>query len=145
VLTSPEEAHNDFCVMRGVSPPGVAVPLHSHSDTEDFYILSGEVEGLRQVADAYEWISLKAGDYIHVPSNAHHAWRNVSSRPMVALIITTARLARALQEIGRRFTGAPQPATPEELAHFEHFAAMTASYGYWNATPEENAAVGIRF
>lgn len=34
----------------------------------------------------------------------------------------------------------PQPVTPEDLTRF---AAISAKYGYWNATPEENAAVGI--
>jgi hypothetical protein len=37
-------------------------------------------------------------------------------------------------------TGAPLPVTPEDLARF---AAVSARYGYWNATPEDNAAVGI--
>ena len=37
-------------------------------------------------------------------------------------------------------TGAPRPVTPEDLTHF---AAVSARYGYWNATLEENAAVGI--
>lgn len=40
-LTSPAAAHGDFCVMRGVIPPGVAVPLHSHDATEVFFVLSG--------------------------------------------------------------------------------------------------------
>jgi uncharacterized RmlC-like cupin family protein len=83
----------------------------------------------------YEWIVGKAGDYIHVPSGARHAWRNVSSEPLVALIITTTRLGRFFQEVGR-------PVTPADLAHF---ATVAAEYGYWNATPEENAAVGIHF
>jgi hypothetical protein len=48
LLTSPQDAHNAFCVLRGTIPPGVSVPLHSHLDTEDFLIISGEVEGLRQ-------------------------------------------------------------------------------------------------
>jgi hypothetical protein len=30
--------------------------------------------------------------------------------------------------------------TSEDLARF---AEISAKYGYWNATPEENAAVGI--
>ena len=141
-LTAPQEPHNDFCVMRGVIPPGVFVPLHSHPDTEDFFIISGEVQALKQVQEGYEWIVGKAGDYIHVPSSARHAWRNVSSEPLVALIITTTRLGRFFQEMGRPVTDAPQPVTPEELAHF---LTVAATYGHWNATPEENAAVGIHF
>jgi quercetin dioxygenase-like cupin family protein len=140
-LTSPAEEHNDFCAMRGVIPPGVSVPLHSHPDTEDFIVLSGEVEALRQGSQGYEWVVVKAGDYVHVPSNARHAWRNVGTEPNIALMITTPKLGRFFQEVGRPVTGAPQSVSPEELTHFLRVAT---AYGYWNATPEENAAVGIR-
>jgi len=139
-LTSPEDEHNDFCVLKGMIPPGGSVPLHSHPDTEDFLIISGSVEGLRHDAGGYKWIAAKAGDYVHVPAGARHAWRNVSGEPVVNLIITTKRLGRFFQEAGRPATVAPQPVTPEELARF---AAICEKYGYWNATPEENAAVGI--
>ncbi len=139
-LTSPQEAHNDLCVMRGVTPPSVFVPLHSHLDVEDFFILSGQAQALKQVPGGYEWIDGKAGDLIHVPSGVPHAWRNVSNEPLVVLIFTTPKMGRFFQEVGRSVTGAPQPVTPEDLARF---LAVSAEYGYWNATPEENAAVGI--
>jgi hypothetical protein len=84
----------------------------------------------------------KTGDYIHVAAGARHGWRNVSNEPVVAIITTTAQLGRFFQETGRRLTGAPQPVTPADLAHF---ATMAARYGHWNGTPEENAAMGIRF
>jgi hypothetical protein len=90
--------------------------------------------------EGYKWIEAKAGDYIHVPSGAKHAWRNVSAEPVVNLIITTKRLGQFLKETGRPVTCTPQPMTPEDLARF---AAISTRYGYWNATPEENAAVGI--
>jgi quercetin dioxygenase-like cupin family protein len=145
-LTSPQEANIDFCVLRGVIPPGVSVPLHSHPDTEDFFIVSGEVQALRQGAQGYEWINAKAGDYLHVPSGTRHGWRNVASEPMVAYLITTTKLARFFQEVGRPVTATPQPETAEGLGQFlARFETVSAKYGYWNATPEENAAVGIRF
>jgi quercetin dioxygenase-like cupin family protein len=140
-LTLPEDEHNDFCMLKGTIPPDVYVPLHSHHDTEDFLVISGAVECLRQDTEGYEWIGAKAGDYIHVPAGAQHAWRNLSSEPVVNRIITSKRLGRFFQEAGRPLTGEPQPVTPEDLARF---AAVSARYGYWNATPEENAAVGIR-
>lgn len=141
-LTSPDDEHNDFCVLRGTIPPGVSVPLHAHADTEDFLIISGAVEGLRHDTQGYQWIKAKAGDYIHVPGDAPHAWRNVSAEPIVMLMITTKRMGRFFQKVGRLATGAPQPPpTPEELARF---AAVSAKYGYWNATPEENGAIGIQ-
>jgi quercetin dioxygenase-like cupin family protein len=140
-LTSPEDEHNDFCVLKGTIPPGGAVPLHAHADTEDFLVISGSVEALQYDARSYSWITAQPGDFIHVPANARHAWRNISSEPLVNLIITTKRLGRFFQEAGRPATGTPQPPpTPEELARF---AAISAKYGYWNATSEENAAVGI--
>jgi quercetin dioxygenase-like cupin family protein len=139
-LTAPEGEHNDFCVLKGTIPPGVSVPLHAHADTEDFLLISGSMEGLRHDAHGYTWISVSAGDYVHVPGGAHHAWRNRSSEPAVSLIITTRRMARFFQEAGRPLANAAQPVTPEELARF---AAIAGSYGHWLATPEENAAVGI--
>jgi hypothetical protein len=44
-LTSTQDTQNDFCVLKGTIPPGVFVPLHSHPDTEDFLVISGELEG----------------------------------------------------------------------------------------------------
>jgi quercetin dioxygenase-like cupin family protein len=143
-LTSPQEANIDFCVLKGILPPGVCVPLHSHPDTEDFFVISGEVEALRQGTQGYEWIVVKAGDYLHVPGGTRHGWRNVSSEPMVVYLITSTRLARFFQEIG--IPVATQPATPADIPRLlAHCEAVSAKYGYWNATPEENAAVGIRF
>jgi quercetin dioxygenase-like cupin family protein len=141
-LTSPEDEHNDFCVLKGTIPPATSVPLHAHADTEDFVVISGSVEALQHDAQGYTWITAQAGDFIHVPANARHAWRNDPGEPLVNLIITTKRLGRFLREAGRPATGPPQPPpTHEELARF---AAISAEYGYWNATPEENAAIGIQ-
>jgi quercetin dioxygenase-like cupin family protein len=139
-LTSPDDQRYDFCVLKGTIPPGASVPLHSHGDTEDFLIISGAVEGLRHGAQGHAWIAANAGDYIHVPPGAPHAWRNVSGEPVIMLMITTKRMGRFFQEVGRPAIGAAQPATPEDLARF---AAVSARYGYWNASPAENAAVGI--
>jgi quercetin dioxygenase-like cupin family protein len=139
-LTSPEDEHNDFCVLKGTIPPGVSVPLHSHPDTEDFFIISGSVEGLRHDTEGYKWIAAKAGDYIHVPGGAQHAWGNVSGEPLINLIITTKKLGRFFREAGRPVIDAPQPVALEDLTRF---TTISAKYGYWNATPEENAAVGI--
>jgi quercetin dioxygenase-like cupin family protein len=142
-LTSPDEAQNDFCVLRGVIPPGVWVHLHSHPDTQTFFVISGEVVALkqRQGSEGYDAIVATAGDYIHVPAGSRHGWRNVSSEPVVALITTTARLGRFFQETGRKVQGTPPPVTPEDVARF---AAVAARYDHWNGTPEDNAAVGIR-
>jgi quercetin dioxygenase-like cupin family protein len=141
-LTSPHDTQSDFCVLKGTLPPGISVPLHSHADTEDFFVISGEIEGLRHDGDEdYKWIKAKTGDYIHVPSNARHAWRNVSNKPTLVHIITTKKLGHFFEETRRAETNAPQPVTSEDLVRF---AEISTRYRYWNASSEENASVGIQ-
>lgn len=87
-----------------------------------------------------EWRDARVGEYVRVPGNAPHAWRNVSDEPAVDLIVTTARLGGFFQEVGRPITDTLAPPTPDEVANF---LAMSEKYGYLDGTPEENAAVGI--
>jgi quercetin dioxygenase-like cupin family protein len=138
-LTSPAAAHHDFCVMRGVIPPGVAVPLHSHDATEVFFVLSGTKQVLTLGGGPAEWVEVRAGDYVHVPRGVRHAHRNVSAEPLVELVITTARLGNWFEEVGTPATGARrQPAV------LGHFLAVSRKYGYWLGSPDDNAAVGLR-
>jgi quercetin dioxygenase-like cupin family protein len=131
----------EFCVMRGTVAPGAVVALHRHSDAEDFFILSGSQQVLVQKeAGGLEWRDAHAGDYIRVPGDVLHAWRNVTDEPAVDLIVTTARLGRFFAEVGRPVTDTLGPPTPEEVANF---VAVSEKYGYVLGTPAENAAVGI--
>jgi quercetin dioxygenase-like cupin family protein len=139
-LRWPDDPDADFCVMRGMVPPGITVPLHSHDDAEDFYILAGTQQVLTQGNHGLEWRDAHAGDYVRVPGGIPHAHRNVSDQPAIDLIVTTARLGRFFLEVGRPVTGTPQPPTPDEIGHF---VAVAANYGYTLGTPEENAGVGI--
>jgi hypothetical protein len=112
------------CVMRGSIPPGGIVPLHSHADPETFVMTGGEIESFV----SWEWSRIAAGDVLHVPGHARHAWRNVSRGPAEMFLVTTGTMARFFREI----TDSPQD-----------FLAISERYGYWNATPEENAAIGL--
>jgi quercetin dioxygenase-like cupin family protein len=131
-----------YCVMRGTIPPGVSVPLHSHEDAESFYLLSGEAEALVQTADGLQWQTLRPGDFIHISDGAKHAWRNVSSEPMSALIICTAKLGRALEEMGQ-LTSEYGAQFPSQAA-IQRLVEISTRYGYWLGSQEENAAVGIQ-
>src|ERR1700739_1245 len=137
-VSGPDDPGADFWVMRGVVPPGVTVPLHSHDDAEDFFILSGTQQVLTKSDHGLEWRDVNAGDYVHIPASVPHALRNVSDKPAVELIITPARLGRFFQAIAR--PGATRPPTPDELSEF---VAVATKYGYALGTPEQNAAVGI--
>jgi hypothetical protein len=75
-----------------------------------------------------------------VPAGTRHGWRNASSKPLVALLIITTKLARFFQEVGKPITATPHSGTGEDPADFlARLEKVCAKYGYWNATPEENA------
>ena len=138
-LTSSEEG--SYCVLKGTIPPGVAVPLHSHGDAESFYVLSGEAQVLIEAERGLEWQTLGPGDFVHITGGAKHAWRNVSRRPMEALITCTEKLGRALREMARPTSEGDRPAPTQE--DIQRLAEISARYGYWLASPEQNAEVGI--
>jgi len=128
-----------YCVMKGTIPPGVSVPIHSHADAESFYVLSGEAQALLETEAGLQWQTLRPGDFIHIPGGAKHAWRNVSGEPMAALITSTAKLGRALREMGQLASEGRIP-TPADI---QRLAEISERYGYWLGSREENAAVGI--
>lgn len=131
-----------YCVMTGAIPSGASVPLHSHEDAESFYLLSGQADVLVQTAGGLQWQTLKPGDFIHIPGGAKHAWRNPSSETAFTLITCTAKLGRALEEMGRSTSEyGGQFFSPEAL---QRLADIAVRYGYWLGNPEENAAVGIQ-
>jgi quercetin dioxygenase-like cupin family protein len=140
-LILPEETEG-YCVLIGTIPPGVSVPLHSHPDLESFFQLSGTVRALAQRGDNFEWLDVKPGEFVHVPSHAKHAWQNASSEPSVQLAITTPKLGRFFQEIGRAVTPGTLSAPPT-VDDLQRLMRVAAKYEYWLASPEENAAVGI--
>jgi quercetin dioxygenase-like cupin family protein len=136
ILTPPGD-DDAPCAMRGAIPAGGIVPLHSHPEPETFIVISGDVEGLVHTGDDLRWIPLGAGDVLHVPGDARHAWRNRSARPAVSVVVTVQRIARFFREVAT----AGGPPSEEEVRHFLEVADR---FGYWNATPEENAGRGSR-
>lgn len=142
-LTSPGDPTAFYCVMRGTIPPGVHVPLHAHADPETFHVISGSVEMLCEGKGRLECQRASVGDVVHVPGGAKHAFRNASAEPVVQLIVSTPRLGRFFLEVGRQI--APGSLShPPSPADIERFQRISERYGYWNGSPEENAAVGIR-
>jgi quercetin dioxygenase-like cupin family protein len=139
-LTPLDGDENGPCVMRGTIPPGGVVPLHAHADPETFLMISGHVEGLVHSDEGFTWVRIGPGDVFHIPGNAKHAWRNQSDDPAVMHLVSTTRIGRFFREVGRPAGAAAGPPSPEAL---EHFLETAERYGYWNATPEENAAIGL--
>ena len=69
-------------------------PIHSHADTEDFFVISGELDCLRQENEDHKWIKANTGDYIHVPCKARHAWHNLSGSTTIIHILTTKKMGQ---------------------------------------------------
>ncbi len=139
-LTGPQDTAHEFCVMRGIIPPGAVVPIHSHDSTETFLVLSGTKQALIQGEHGMEWIDVHEGDYVQIGSGEAHALRNASSEPVVELIITNARLGDWFKEAGRPTDGDTWPATVDDLARL---FMVSAKYGYRLGSPAENRAAGI--
>jgi quercetin dioxygenase-like cupin family protein len=137
-LTAPELGTP--CVMRGTIPPGGIVPLHSHPDPETFLTLAGEVEGLVMSLGGHRWVRVAPGEVFHVPGHVPHAWRNPSQVPAVMNLVSTAKIGFFFREVGTPVDGPPSPPSDDDLRRFQETAER---YGYWNATPEQNARFGI--
>ncbi len=140
-LTPLDEGDDAPCLMRGTIPPGVAVPLHSHADLETFLVVSGEVEALVETEVGFDWVQIQPGDVFHAPGGAKHAFRNQGHALVELMLVSTCRMGRFFQEIGRPVgSGIPKPLSEEAIRDFLETAKR---YGYWNAPPEENARLGI--
>ncbi|MBV8213676.1 MAG: cupin domain-containing protein [Verrucomicrobia bacterium] len=141
-LVRPQVNDEAPCVIKGTIPPGVSVPIHRHEAIESFYVLSGDVEVLTEKDGKSHWIAAGSGDFIEVPRGAKHGFRNRSQHPVVQLITTTSKLGRFFQEIGKPVQQGANgnPPSPERL---QHLLQTSERYGYWLASPEENAAAGI--
>jgi quercetin dioxygenase-like cupin family protein len=142
LLTDPLDADALFCVIRGMIPPGVAVPLHGHADVESFYVLSGKAQALIEEDGRREWRDVREGDFFHIPGSVLHAHRNPFQEPVVELIVTTPRLGRFFQEVGRPVASGAA-LTPPTVEEVERFTRAAARYGHRMPSAEENAAVGI--
>jgi quercetin dioxygenase-like cupin family protein len=143
ILASPEEIGDGICLLRGTVPPGVAVPLHSHPDVEVFYVLEGLVEAFQAKEEETGWTTAGVGDVVAIPGNVKHAWRNISSLPATLAIVTTSRMYKFFCEVTKPFDPNQRPTPPTHEA-MEKLVAAAARYGYWMASPDENASIGIR-
>ncbi|WP_027581899.1 cupin domain-containing protein [Bradyrhizobium sp. Ai1a-2] len=132
-LTDTSKDGGDYCLIRCTMPAGLVVPMHSHADRETFYVLSGKLDALRED----RWEKLGPGDVFDVRDGTRHAWRNSSQEAASIICVTTTKVARFLQDISI------SAADTSSEAHAERFLRLVHAYGYWLASPEENAAVGL--
>jgi len=132
-LTELTDGDGDYCVMLCTLPHGVVVPMHSHPDRETFYVVSGTLDAFR----GDHWEVLGAGDVLDAQDGIKHAWRNSSGIAASMLCVTTMRLGRFIRDIA-----VDGDANDPQVAA-QRFQRLVEDHGYWLASPEENAAIGL--
>ncbi|MBM7057252.1 cupin domain-containing protein [Streptomyces durocortorensis] len=108
---------------------GGADPHYHSKIAESFYVLTGEV----RLHDGTGWRTARAGDFMHVPENAVHGFRNESDSLVEMLIIFTPAEHRegyfeglaALLADGNRPTRGEMVALMEKYDQFEVDAPST--------------------
>lgn len=101
--------------------PGAAgaAPHYHTRIAESFYILTGEVS----LNDGTGWHTARAGDFMHVPENAVHGFRNDSSELAEMLIIFTPAEYREgfFEGLSRLLANGNRPSREEMVALMEEF------------------------
>jgi mannose-6-phosphate isomerase-like protein (cupin superfamily) len=83
VLFSGKDTAGRFCLIDMHIPPGGGPPPHRHDFEESFILLEGEIETTFRGRIS----TAKAGQSLHIPANAPHQFRNVSTKPVRLLCI----------------------------------------------------------
>jgi quercetin dioxygenase-like cupin family protein len=131
------DENGGYCLLKGTVPPGIIVPLHSHSDRETFYVVGGQLQALK----GDSWHTLQVGDVFDVPGGARHAFRNLENESASILIVTTTCLTKFLLKIGRPIANVPPGPPSSEV--LQRFAQASLAEGHWLGSVSDNAAVGI--
>jgi quercetin dioxygenase-like cupin family protein len=141
-LASPGEIGDAICLIRGTMPSGVVVPLHSHAEPEILYVLEGSLEVFRSNRRINGWTTADVGDVLTIPGSVKHALRNSSSLPVTVALVTKSELYKFFRKLAKPFDPNERQTPPMREA-IQELVAVAAEYGYWLASAEENAAIGL--
>jgi quercetin dioxygenase-like cupin family protein len=83
ILLTGNDTKGHFCLIDMFVPVGGGPPPHRHDFEETFVVIEGEI---RATFRGKEQI-VRAGETIHIPSNAPHQFQNKSDRPARMLCI----------------------------------------------------------
>ena len=141
-LVTPAETGHEVSLFKGILPPGVVIPLHSHAEPEVFYVLEGSLEVYQESGQPQGWSTTQPMGAVAIPGNVKHAIRNTSSTPTTVLLVTQDELYNFFRSIAKPFEAwqEPAPPSPEDV---QRLLAAAAKYHYWMGSPEENAMIGI--
>ncbi|MDB5298127.1 MAG: cupin protein [Phycisphaerales bacterium] len=77
ILLAGADTAGRYCLIDMHVPPGGGPPPHRHDFEETFSVLDGEIDVTFRGATT----PVRAGETVHVPANAPHAFRNAADRP----------------------------------------------------------------
>ncbi|MFE1784324.1 quercetin 2,3-dioxygenase [Streptomyces sp. NPDC059506] len=81
-----EESDGRLTVLEASVPPGGGPPIHNHTREEEaFYVLEGELE----MYVAGRTLTVRTGDFVFVPRNTMHGFRNKGLHPARQLLLFT--------------------------------------------------------
>lgn len=134
-LITGEGSDGSYFTMEALVPPGGGPPPHiHHREEEQFYILEGEVT----FRVGRQTIRATAGDFVHVPRETIHQFRNDSPTHAKLLITySPAGVEKLFQEVFRPVTdpSLPPPTwTDEDIARF---VAIESKYGLETLPPDD--------
>jgi quercetin dioxygenase-like cupin family protein len=134
-LVTGEESDGAYFTMLAEVPPGGGPPPHiHHREEEQFYIL----EGVFTFRLGKQIIQASAGDFVHVPRETIHFFRNESTGIAKLLIsYTPAGIEQLFMEVFTPVTGPslpPPPMTPESIARF---MSVESKYGLESLLPDD--------
>jgi quercetin dioxygenase-like cupin family protein len=129
ITVAGEETDGRFCVIDMYIPPGGGPPPHRHDFEETFILLEGEMEATFRGNKSI----VRAGDTLHIPSNAPHQFHNAFTGPVRLLCICSpAGQEKFFMEVGvpvaTRTTPPPKLNEREQAAFVEKVKALAPKY-----------------
>lgn len=122
ILTTGAETDGRHDLTDGVLPPGATVPLHLHTRYEERLVV---VSGSLTVWAGPDKLTLRAGDYYHVPLNTPHTFQASSEGARSLNISSPAGFAETITRAGTP----AHLATPDAEFDLDLLMAVAAELG----------------
>lgn len=140
-LSTGAETGGSYFTMHALIPPGGGPPPHiHHREEEQFYVLEGSLT-FRVGAQT---IQAGPGDFLHVPRNTIHHFKNEGTAPARMLIsYSPAGVEELFEAVFTPVTdlSLPPPAwTDEDTARF---IAIEARYGLESLAPDDPRLIAV--
>lgn len=118
ITVAGKDTDGRFCVIDMHVPPGGGPPPHRHAFEETFILLEGEME----VTFRGDKTTVRAGDTVHIPSNAPHQFHNSSSQAVrMICICSPAGNDDFFREVGVPVATRTTPPPPLDEEHMVAF------------------------